>query len=721
MIGSEKRHPDCRVVLVEPKSRAGAAHPAAAGAACADTPENRHWVARFDVAQGISVFEQSAEVVGVNRCRLSSACAVPQAWGMGGHPFHDIGCIRKSVVRNRHELTARSCESGSKFDVEGSGGQGFWVIVRRPAESTDYAFTSVARPDLLNEVQIPVLPVVAFQHGARCALLTFGAVVEKPEMRQDLAQVSCAGEEVGWAVDGSVTELCSYAELVKCRGCEVQRGWRIRADRKPPLQHPDVRDLAWIGGRRKESCVSRAVWALHWRAVDPVFCSYRTLTNDSAGDLLGSFEGRATVHICQPAPVLQLGVFGYNSRISLVIEAYQVPVVTLGLLGLLCAHRCVLSAQHRPNGHRLRRARLHRRFRSEPQNCLLDRSHIQVGVVRVSFAVVMPGQRARPRLAMGLIFVGSIFATCAILLPTVIVPHYKQLPSHVLQTATLTAQNATVLDSASLASGLVEPESNVPLRVDVSVKSGPPTDDQSVTLIAAVRTTRTDRAEPVNVISGYVDQVTLDRKSAAPESNPPPLTIHEASGTATKTPRTGYQYTFPLGVDRRDYPIYDSEARMTAPAKYVDDDRVIDGVQLLHFQQRIDETNLHERLGDAASLEMPSRAWGTGSTTDTPVRMSLYYSVVRDLWVEPQTGMIVDHHQKILRQLGNSNGFRVTSLQADLRFSDATVTSNATEASRNVRLLFWGSRGAPVTLSLVGLALLAAGIFLGARARERGK
>jgi hypothetical protein len=320
---------------------------------------------------------------------------------------------------------------------------------------------------------------------------------------------------------------------------------------------------------------------------------------------------------------------------------------------------------------------------------------------------------------MGLMFIGSLLVTCAILLPTVVVPHYKQLPSHVSQTATLTAQNATVLDSASVASGFVRSESNVPLRVDVSVKSGPPTDGQSVTLVAAVRTTRTDRTEPGNVISGYVDQVTLNRKSAMPESIPIPLTIHEASGTATETSRTGIQYTFPLGVGRHDYPFYDSEARITTSARYVDDDRAVEGVQLLHFQQRIDEMNLQERLGDAASLEMPGRSWGTGNTSGTPVRMALYYSVVRDLWVEPKTGMIVDHHQKVLRQLGNDNGFRVTSLQADLRFSDATVTSNAKEASRNVRLLFWGSIGAPAALGLVGLALFGAGIYLGGRVGSR--
>jgi hypothetical protein len=318
---------------------------------------------------------------------------------------------------------------------------------------------------------------------------------------------------------------------------------------------------------------------------------------------------------------------------------------------------------------------------------------------------------------VGLVFFGALLVTCAILLPTVIVPKAKQLPAHVSQSVTLTAQDATVLDNELLASGAVKAESNVPLQVDVKVQSSPPTNDETVTLVAAVRTTRTDQSGPDGTISGYVDRVSLDRKSAAPQSNPVPLTIPESSGVAEETPRTGFQYNFPLGVGRHEYPVYDSEAQLTAPAEYVDDDRVVEGVQLLHFQQRIDEINLQERLGDVASLEMPSRAWGT-ENTNTPVRMSLYYSVIRDLWVEPDTGMIVDQRQNLHRQLGNSEGFRVTSLQADLHFSDATVTKNAKEAARNKRLLFWGSIGAPGALGVVGVVMLGAGAYLGSRGRR---
>ncbi|WP_168186990.1 DUF3068 domain-containing protein [Williamsia sp. 1138] len=328
-----------------------------------------------------------------------------------------------------------------------------------------------------------------------------------------------------------------------------------------------------------------------------------------------------------------------------------------------------------------------------------------------------PGHRGRFTFVVGLVFFGALLATCAVLLTTVIVPNAKQLPAHVSQSVTLTAQNATVLDSESLASGVVKSEDNVPLQVDVSVKSAPPTAGETVTLVAAVRTNRTDRAGLAGIVSGYVDRVSLNRRSAAPQTNPVPLTIHEASGVATETPRTGFQYNFPLGVDRHEYPVYDSEAQLTTPAKYIDDDRVVEGVQLLHFQQRIDELNLQERLGDVASLEMPSRAWGVGDT-NTPVRMSLYYSVVRDLWVEPDTGMIVDQQQDVHRQLGNGKGFRVTSLQADLHFSEATVTKNAKEAARNKRLLFWGSIGAPGALGVVGVVMLGAGAYLGSRGRR---
>ncbi len=322
------------------------------------------------------------------------------------------------------------------------------------------------------------------------------------------------------------------------------------------------------------------------------------------------------------------------------------------------------------------------------------------------------GQRGRFILVVCLIFSATFFASLAVLLPTVIVPEAKKLPSDVSQQVMLTASDATVLDNTALAAGIVRSETNIPLQVEVNVTSAPPTNDKTVTLVAAVRTTRTDRDGLEGIVSGYVDKVSLNRKSAAPQDVPVPLTIHASTGVATETPRTGYQYNFPLGVERHEYPVYDSEARLTTQAQYLDDERTVQGVRLFHFQQRIENLNLQERLGDVASLEMPSQAWGIDNSQE-PVRMALYYSVVRDLWVDPATGMIVDQRQDVLRQLGNTDGFRVTSLQADLHFSASTVTENAKEAQRNGRLLFWGSTGVPILLGILSAGLLVFATALG--------
>lgn len=308
---------------------------------------------------------------------------------------------------------------------------------------------------------------------------------------------------------------------------------------------------------------------------------------------------------------------------------------------------------------------------------------------------------------------GAGLIAVAVLLPTVVVPGAKHLPAHISQNITAEASNAQVLDNAAIAAGQVRTEVGVPLRVDIRVQSGPPTSDSRVTVIAAARTSRADRTGEAGVISAYVDRVTLDRDTARPQKSPCPVTLRETDGTAKPTPRSGYQYNFPLGVKKRAYPLYDTETQTSPDARFVDDIRKVNGVRLFHFRQVVSNDNLYDRLGRVASVTVARKALGQPS--QALVRLDLIYSVTRDVWVEPNTGQIVDETQLIHRELV-AGAFRATSLLANIKFSSASVTSNARMAASNLRLLQWATLWGPLILGVFGLLVLLAGVRLVIRA-----
>lgn len=309
-----------------------------------------------------------------------------------------------------------------------------------------------------------------------------------------------------------------------------------------------------------------------------------------------------------------------------------------------------------------------------------------------------------------LIVFGCALLTIAIALPTVLMPKLKVLPADIEQTVVGMAENAEVLDSRSLANGSrLGTEKNVPLRLNVRVTSQPPTDKSRVTLSAAVRLSRADLAPEDNTVSAYLDRVSLNRETALPAPGGEQKTWRSMDTPADATPRTGYQYVFPFNSSQHSYPVYDLESRMVTPAAYLDDRTEIDGVRLLHYRQTIDSVNLYEKLGDVASVNVPNALAGKRGPGMT--RFDLIYSNTKDFWVEPRTGSIVEQRQRIYRRI--TDGDRtITSLRAELKYSQDVIRQNASEARKYARLILWGNTIAPIVLGILGLLAAAMGSVL---------
>lgn len=194
-------------------------------------------------------------------------------------------------------------------------------------------------------------------------------------------------------------------------------------------------------------------------------------------------------------------------------------------------------------------------------------------------------------------------------------------------------------------------------------------------------------------VRAYVDRVAADRKSGEA------VACCGEAVDSQPTRHSGVSYKFPFGVEKRDYQVWDVNSRQSVPAKFVAEEKV-QGLTTYKFQQLVPAQELRRQ-------EVPATLVGeTGTTFDAPV----WYSNARTLWVEPRTGIIVKGSEQNNTTLRNSRGEdKVTVVQFDLTFDDATQRSQADLAEdgiSSIRLVtLWGPLGA----ALLGLILLAAG------------
>lgn len=316
------------------------------------------------------------------------------------------------------------------------------------------------------------------------------------------------------------------------------------------------------------------------------------------------------------------------------------------------------------------------------------------------------------------IAVGAVAITLALAVPKVVVPHYLRLPAEVRADTLSIADDASLIDAKALASGRAATETGVPLRFSVLVSALEAT-DRTVTMQAATRMYRADRSGPEATVSASVDKVTLDRYTSRPTGAAGLTSV--TLGIVDTTPRRGHQYKLPFDTRAEGtYLYYDDVARMDLPLTFVDDDRRESGMGLLHFRAELPATNLFPRQ-PGMQLTLPASYWGLPGEEST--RFELHYSVIRDLWVEPVTGLVIESRAQLRRVLarpefGLADPAAVTTLRANTHF-DADSLAQTVDLARTARTqILWGRTYAPIALGGFGVIAVAAGAWMMLRSRR---
>ncbi len=235
-----------------------------------------------------------------------------------------------------------------------------------------------------------------------------------------------------------------------------------------------------------------------------------------------------------------------------------------------------------------------------------------------------------------------------------------------------------------------------------------------------------------SLLTATRDRITTNRTTAEPQisgGGQSEFQVDAGENSVSLPDRKGLQYRFPFSVDKgHDYTYFDLTTRTTNPLKFVDETE-IGGINTYHFTQEVPETDL-STLTDAndqqlagTSIDQPAGWYGgfAGYRNKDKLPASLVQTTTRDLYVDPVSGTIVNEREHIQQsfKLNVSDDsprqmldYRLTALDVVFSYTQSTQEQLATDAKDlGSPIKLWG-RWIPIALGILGVVLLAAGIWL---------
>jgi hypothetical protein len=337
----------------------------------------------------------------------------------------------------------------------------------------------------------------------------------------------------------------------------------------------------------------------------------------------------------------------------------------------------------------------------------------------------------RRTVACLLVGLGALLIVAALMIPTYTISRMAKTPLD-LEITTVAVnqkdQESLVLDSSSLTEEgrSAEVNENVPLVSQRFLTVEDPSDADEMTIQAGNTLRRIDKSGDTGVLTAYVDRITIDRKTGEPVASDPNGSIamttnSKGESIADPVHRTGLQYRFPIGTEKKTYPYFDVLARTTTDMEFQEETE-INGTKVYHFRQNVPVTDLSKvAKGPTNQLSLPAEKWGVEGGEE-PVTMTRFYSNVRDVWVEPETGTIVKGGEQLnIFYARSADKPEVPALKANMVFDTDTVESQLAVAKDNIDQLSLFGRILPIVFGIVGVLALIAGIVLGLMSGGSGR
>lgn len=291
---------------------------------------------------------------------------------------------------------------------------------------------------------------------------------------------------------------------------------------------------------------------------------------------------------------------------------------------------------------------------------------------------------------------GGLLLVGAALLPTVVVPRLETVPADPDVTTTLVANDARILDVESLST--VSRDLTLVTVTRGHRAAGEPPDG-----VVSWQTNATITSDDGVVRSQTWEVGAFDSRSGRVSDCCEGFRV-TAAGEAEPVARSGQALKLPFGTQPEDYDMWDPTLGRTVTAAYVGE-TTVDGVTAYEFRSEVPPTDL-------GPTTVPASIVGIASVHDVEARQ--VYSGERTIWVEPNTGGVLDVRQRV-RQTIEHDDTVVVAMDATFELSPDSRADAVDQLRRGVHL---GRMRDTYPLAIGGAGLLlAAGGLLRRRSR----
>lgn len=295
-----------------------------------------------------------------------------------------------------------------------------------------------------------------------------------------------------------------------------------------------------------------------------------------------------------------------------------------------------------------------------------------------------------------LVGLGAFLLIAAVLVRAYVYPSMAKVPSNYESVTTLEGKGVEVFNIALLK----------PVVTDLytsSATTAQAADDIPEGCVLWANTTSTRTGDPRGVIfQRSADLSTFDEVTGAACEGGPDF-VESTEGERTAIQRSGQIYKLPFNTGKRDYEWWDGSIGEATTMAYVGTGE-IEGLDVYEFNQVIEPTV-------TGSITVPGSVFGTD---DPAVEAESVYAMDRTLFVEPNTGVVVqrvEERDQVLRY----DGTEVSAFVGTVQYSQDAVDETVAEYSTTGALLGAARLVLPLLLGLLGIALVVAGVLLGRR------
>lgn len=217
-------------------------------------------------------------------------------------------------------------------------------------------------------------------------------------------------------------------------------------------------------------------------------------------------------------------------------------------------------------------------------------------------------------------------------------------------------------------------------------------------------------------LSGTLDRVAFDRHTG--EALDYSGNYTEVTGEQAEIEFEGVYLKFPFDTQQQDYDFWDTTLQRATPAVFEGEEE-IDGLNVYKFVQTIEATDVDVQTTGAEHTEVPG--YLVGEPADSPaVEADRMYANVRTLWIEPETGAIIQAQEEQHSTLVVDGVEKAVITDVTLAYTDETVTFNVGEWEDEATQLKLVRVWLPLYGGIVGGVLLLVGAWFLWRANRTG-